>query len=221
MCGVILVLFEFMITYIADLITMFGYLGIIFAMTLESACMPVPSEIVMPLGGFAAQRGDLNFWLVGLAGSIGCLVGSVLSYAVGYYGGRPLLDKYGKYIFITKHEMDIAHQWFDKYGAATVFVARLLPIVRTFISLPAGVARMDFKKMAVYSFIGSVPWCYALAYSGVILGENWTLIEDYWIYFDILAVLLVIGFIAYLGYKIFRKKGFNEPPVENSPVNNH
>ncbi len=199
-----MVLFEFLSKYIVDLIATFGYPGIVFLMTLESACMPVPSEIVMPFAGFAVVRGTLGFFEVGLAGSIGCLIGSVLSYAVGYYGGRPLLEKYGRYILITRHEIDMAHGWFDRYGVLVVFVARLLPIVRTFVSLPAGIARMDFKSFALFSFIGSLPWCYALAYAGVVLGENWELLENYWIYFDILTVVGVVAFIVYVWYKVTR-----------------
>jgi membrane protein DedA with SNARE-associated domain len=201
-----LVLFELVSTYITDFISAIGYTGIFILMTLESACMPVPSEIVMPFSGFAVQRGELNLFLVGLAGSMGCLAGSVLSYIVGYYGGRPILEKYGKYVLIKEHEIRMADRWFQRYGDKVVFIARLLPIVRTFISLPAGVARMDFKKFSVYSFIGSVPWCFALAYAGVVLGESWTLLEDYWLYFDIATLLGVAVVLAYLGYKVFAKK---------------
>ncbi|MCD1295724.1 alkaline phosphatase [Methanocella sp. CWC-04] len=201
-----MVLFEFLSLYITDIITQIGYLGIVFLMTLESACMPVPSEIVMPFGGFAAQRGDLDFFLVGLAGSVGCLIGSVLSYAVGYYGGRPILEKYGKYVLISSDKMVIADRWFERYGGKAVFIARLLPVIRTFISLPAGIARMDFKKFSVYSFVGSIPWCYALAYAGILLGENWKRLEDYWIYLDIAIVLGVVLFVLYAGYKAFYKK---------------
>ncbi len=144
-----MVLFEFLTGYITDLISTMGYPGIVLLMTLESACMPMPSEIVMPFAGFAVQQGRLEFFATGLAGAVGCLVGSVLSYVVGFYGGRPLLEKYGRFILITPHEMDLAHRWFEKYGVETVFIARLLPIVRTFVSLPAGIARMDFKKFAI------------------------------------------------------------------------
>jgi membrane protein DedA with SNARE-associated domain len=199
-----LVLFEFLSDFITNLIGTFGYPGIIFLMTLESACMPVPSEIVMPFAGFAVQQGRLEFIATGMVGALGCLIGSVLSYTVGYYGGRPLLEKYGRYILISRHEIDLAHQWFERYGVITVFIARLLPIVRTFVSLPAGIARMDFKKFAIYSFVGSIPWCYALAYAGVLLGENWDALEDYWIYFDILTIIGIIAFFVYVGYKVTR-----------------
>jgi membrane protein DedA with SNARE-associated domain len=201
-----LVLFEFFSGYITNFIASVGYVGIFLLMTIESACTPLPSEIVMPFGGFAAQRGDLNFILVVLAGTFGCLAGSLISYGVGYYGGRPLLQKYGRIVMIKKHDIDLADRWFNKYGNKAVFVARLLPIVRAFISLPAGIARMDIKKFAVYSFLGSLPWCFVLAYVGVILGNNWDLLENYWIYFDVATVLGIVAVIAYAGYKIFIKK---------------
>lgn len=172
-------------------------------MTLESACMPVPSEIVMPFSGFAAQRGDLDFIMVGLVGSLGCLAGSILSFVIGQRIVRPMLDKYGEVVLIKKHELEMAESWFGKYGVKIVFVARLLPIVRTFISLPAGIIGMDFKKFSFYSFVGSVPWCFALAYAGVILGDNWSLLENYWIYLDILTVLGIIVVAVYVGYHAF------------------
>ena len=201
-----MVLFEFLSTYIVNIIASIGYAGIFLLMTVESACTPLPSEIVMPFGGFAAQRGDLNFILVVLAGTLGCLAGSLIAYSVGYYGGRPLLKKYGRYVFIKDHDIDLADRWFNKYGSKAVFVARLLPIVRAFISLPAGIARMDIKRFTAYSFLGSLPWCFALAYVGVLLGDNWGTLEHYWIYLDIATVLGIATFIAYLGYKIFIKK---------------
>jgi len=197
-----LVLFEFLSSYITDLICTFGYPGIVFLMTLESACLPVPSEIVLPFSGFAVQQGRLDFWAVGLAGSVGCLIGSVLSYAVGYYGGRPLLERYGRFILITRHEIDLAHRWFERHGPATVFIARLLPIVRTFVSLPAGIVRMDFKTFVVYSFVGSLPWCFALTYAGLWLKDQWGVLEQYWVYFDVLTVLGIIAFFLYVGYKL-------------------
>jgi len=132
-----LALFEFLSTYITDFISSIGYPGIFILMTLESACMPVPSEIVMPFSGFAAQRGDLDFVLVGLAGSLGCLAGSVLSFVIGQRIVRPMLDRYGEVVLIKKSQMELAEKWFGKYGAKVVLVSRVLPIIRTFISLPA------------------------------------------------------------------------------------
>lgn len=198
-----MVLFEFLSTYITDFISSIGYLGIFILMTLESACMPVPSEIVMPFSGFAAQRGNLDFIMVGLVGSLGCLAGSILSFVIGQRIVRPMLDNYGEVVLIKKHDLEMAESWFGKYGVKVVFVARLLPIVRTFISLPAGIIGMDFKKFSFYSFVGSVPWCFALAYAGVILGDNWSLLEEYWIYLDILTVLGIIVVAVYVTYHAF------------------
>ncbi len=178
-------------------------MGIFILMTLESACMPVPSEIVMPFSGFAAQRGDLDFWMVGLVGSLGCLAGSMLSFVIGQRIVRPMLDKYGDVVLIKKSQLELAEKWFGQYGAKVVLVSRILPIIRTFISLPAGIIGMDFKKFSFYSFIGSVPWCFALAYAGVILGDNWGLLEHYWIYLDILTVLGIVVVAVYVGYHAF------------------
>jgi len=208
-----LVLFEFLTTYIVNIIASIGYVGIFLLMAIESACTPLPSEIVMPFSGFAAQRGELNFFMVVLAGSLGCLAGSMIAYTVGYYGGRPFLEKYGKYVFIKKHDIDLATRWFDRYGGKAVFLARLLPIVRAFISLPAGIARMDVKRFALYSFVGSVPWCLALAYVGVLLGDNWEKLESYWVYFDVLTVIGIITVVVYFAYKIFIKKDKVESTV--------
>ena len=208
-----MVLFEFLTTYIVNIIASIGYVGIFLLMAIESACTPLPSEIVMPFSGFAAQRGELNFFMVVLAGSLGCLAGSMIAYTVGYYGGRPFLEKYGKYVFIKKHDIDLATRWFDRYGGKAVFLARLLPIVRAFISLPAGIARMDVKRFALYSFVGSVPWCLALAYVGVLLGDNWEKLESYWVYFDVLTVIGIITVVVYFAYKIFIKKDKVESTV--------
>lgn len=207
-------IFEFLTIYIANIIGYIGYAGIFLLMALESLCLPVPSEIVMTFGGFAAQKGDLNFWLVGLAGSLGCLAGSVFAYVIGYYGGRPLLEKYGKYVLIKKHDIDRAEEWFKKFGNSAVFITRLLPVVRTFISLPAGIARMDFKKFAIYSFVGSLPWCYALAYAGILLGKNWAQLEQYWTYIDLLVILGIVSLAIYVFYDRFMKRRLNTGSID-------
>lgn len=198
-----MVLFEFISNYIVNFIAGVGYWGIFILMAVESACTPMPSEIVMLFGGFAVQQGKLNFWLVVLAGAFGSLAGSLVAYAVGFYGGRPLLEKYGRYVMITRDEIDRADRWFARYGAEATFIARLLPLVRAVISLPAGIARMDLKKFIVYAFLGSIPYCLALTYMGVIMGDNWTTIENYWTYVDILMVVGIVAVIAYIGYKLF------------------
>lgn len=201
-----MVLFELISGYVTGFISWIGYAGIFLLMAAESACIPIASEITLPFSGFAVQQGNLNFWLVVLAGTFGCLAGSLISYYVGFYGGRPILERYGKYILIQKHDLDRADMWFAKYGNNAVFFSRMLPIVRTFISLPAGIARLEIKRFVLYSFIGSLPWCIALTYAGVILGNNWGLLDHYGLYVDIIIIIGIMAFIAYAAYVMFIKK---------------
>jgi membrane protein DedA with SNARE-associated domain len=169
--------------FITDTIATYGYLAIFLLMVLESACIPIPSEVTMVFGGalvsasFLAPDQQLNLIAVTLAGTFGNLVGSWLAYWAGLAGGRPLMDRFGRYLLIRPHEIDRAHDWFQRYGSPTVFFGRLLPVVRTFISLPAGVARMGFWRFSVYTLLGCLPWCFALAYIGYLLGEQWETIE--------------------------------------------
>ena len=155
-----------------------GYLAIFVAMVLESACIPIPSEITMPFGGLLAASGDLNLWLVGLVGAVANLVGSWIAYAVGVTGGRAVVLRYGRYLRIRPHDLDRAEAWFGRYGDRAVFWSRLLPVVRTFISLPAGAARMELVRFSIYSFLGSLPWSLGLAYGGYALGRNWQKLAD-------------------------------------------
>jgi membrane protein DedA with SNARE-associated domain len=143
-----------------------GWLGVVLMMAIESACIPLPSEVIMPLSGQYLVHGWGDVFLAGLAGAVGCTIGSALAYWVGALGGRPLIEKYGKYILLNHHHLDVADRWFSKYGEATAFFSRLLPIIRTFISFPAGVARMNFPKFLIYTFLGSFPWSFALAWAG-------------------------------------------------------
>jgi membrane protein DedA with SNARE-associated domain len=183
-----------------------GYFGIASLMAIESACIPVPSEIIMPFAGFLTISGKLSLLLVIIWGAFGNLFGSIIAYVVGVYGGRPFIDKYGKYVLIGKDELDKSQRFFNKYGSISVFFSRLLPMVRTFISLPAGIARMPFAKFCVYTFIGSFFWSGFLVYVGVFLGENWQSIEVYFRKFDwLVAVLLVVGIVYFL-YKKFKNK---------------
>lgn len=169
-------------------------------MALESACIPVPSEIIMPFSGFLVAEGKFLMWQVVLWGTLGNLVGSAIAYFIGYYGGRPLVEKYGKYIFVSRRDLILADKWFLKYGQSAVFFGRLLPAIRTFISLPAGIAHMDFKKFCFYTFVGSLIWAYALAYAGVVMGENWQRLKVYFEKFDyIIIALVIIGAIWWIG----------------------
>lgn len=188
--------------WIINFISSLNYLGILLLMALESACIPIPSEVIMPFSGYLAWLGKLDILFVAIAGALGCLLGSIVAYFVGLKGGRPFIDKYGKYLLISKHKMDSADKWFKKYGDKAVFISRLLPVVRTFISLPAGIARMDFKKFTAYSFLGSLPWCFLLAYVGFSLGSAWTGIISF---FNQLDIVIVISAAALLLWSIFKK----------------
>jgi membrane protein DedA with SNARE-associated domain len=159
--------------FVVATISTLGYLGVVGLMALESACVPIPSEVIMPFAGYLASTGRFNILLVAVAGAVGCNLGSTIAYAVGAYGGRPFVEKWGRYLLIGHSELDRVDRFFVKYGALAVFVGRLLPVIRTFISLPAGIARMPVWKFQLYSFAGSLPWCLALAYIGVVLGEAW------------------------------------------------
>ncbi|MBI5745394.1 MAG: DedA family protein [Nitrospirae bacterium] len=179
-------------------ISSFGYAGIIVMMAIESASIPLPSEIIMPFAGYLAGRGDFNLVLVALSGAFGCLVGSMAAYMAGKYGGRPWIERYGRYLLISRRDLERAEGWFSRYGELIIFFSRLLPVVRTFISLPAGVARMNVLRFAVYTFLGSIPWCFGLAYIGAVLGENWHMLEGYFHKFDILIGMGILGTIIYI-----------------------
>ena len=164
---------ELLSVFIVATISRLGYAGIVLLMAIESACIPLPSEIIMPFSGYLVSKGQFNLWAVGVAGAFGCVVGSLVAYWVGMYGGRPLIEKYGRYLLISRHDVDLADRWFDRFGEVIVFASRLLPVIRTFIAFPAGVARMSLKKFVIYTFAGSLPWCIGLAYVGQKLGEHW------------------------------------------------
>ena len=164
---------EIISALIVSTISTLGYSGVVLLMAIESACIPLPSEIIMPFSGYLVSKGEMNLWLVGVAGAVGCVVGSMIAYWVGMYGGRPVIEKYGRYILISHHDLDLADRWFARYGEIIVFVSRLLPAIRTFIAFPAGVARMNIARFIIYTFAGSLPWCIGLAYVGQKLGEQW------------------------------------------------
>lgn len=150
-----------------------GYGGIVLLMAIESACIPLPSEIIMPFSGYLVYAGRFDLVLVATAGALGCNVGSTIAYMAGYYGGRPFVERWGRYVLMSRRDLDRVHWFFERFGSITVFFARLLPVVRTFIALPAGMAGMSQVKFQIYTFLGSWPWCFALAYVGAKLGERW------------------------------------------------
>src|SRR5918912_555587 len=188
---------EILSAFIVATISALGYAGVVLLMAIESACVPLPSEIIMPFSGYLVYAGRFNLWAVGVAGAFGCVVGSLVAYWVGLKGGRPLIERYGKYVLISRRDLDLADRWFGRYGEAIVFFSRLLPVVRTFIAFPAGVARMNLTRFVIYTFLGSLPWCVALAYVGQILGEQWDKTEALktWFHrFDF--VIGIIGLLA-------------------------
>ncbi len=184
-----------------------GYLGVMFAMAIESAMIPLPSELILPFAGFLVSDPSKiepitgqpwSFWIVVVVATLGNTIGSLIAYAIGAYGGRPFLQRYGKYLLIREHELEIADEFFARWGAQTAFFSRLLPIVRTFISFPAGVARMDLRKFVVYSTAGAFLWSTALVWAGVQLGENWEEIRRVLQPFDLLIAVGVAGLVVVL-----------------------
>ncbi|MEP6636588.1 MAG: DedA family protein [Acidobacteriota bacterium] len=189
---------------IVAVISALGYFGVLLLMAIESACIPLPSEIIMPFAGYLVSTGQMNFWLVGLAGAVGCVVGSLVAYWAGMYGGRPFVEKYGRYLLLSRHDLDIADRLFAKYGEVIVFTARLLPAIRTFIAFPAGVARMNLSRFVFYTFAGSLPWCLGLAYVGQKLGEKWNQDETLKTWFHRFDFLIGIAVLLLAGWWVWR-----------------
>lgn len=192
--------------WIMSVISTMGYGGIVLLMAIESACIPLPSEIIMPFAGYLVYKHDMVLWGVALAGAIGCVLGSIPAYYVGLLGGRPLADKYGKYVLISKKDLNMADRWFAHHGEITIFIARLLPAVRTFIAFPAGVARMNMPKFIIYTFIGSFIWCWLLALAGMKFGEHWTELKVYFHQFHYVIIVAGIVFLAWYIRRHFRNE---------------
>lgn len=159
--------------FIVSVISASGYLGIALMMAIESACIPLPSEVIMPFSGYLVSTGRFDLLLVATAGAIGCNIGSVIAYEVGKRGGRPAIERWGRYVLLGPGELDAADRFFARFGSAAVLIGRLLPVIRSFIAFPAGIARMPLGKFHLYTFIGSWPWCFALAWVGMKLGAAW------------------------------------------------
>jgi membrane protein DedA with SNARE-associated domain len=198
--------------FLQALYTTAGWFGVVVMMAIESACIPLPSEIIMPLSGQYLVK-DPGNWMglleAGFFGALGCTIGSAIAYWVGALGGRPLIEKYGKYVLIRKHHLDVADRWFARWGEPTAFFSRLVPIVRTFISFPAGVARMNFPKFLIYTFLGSFPWSLALAWAGA----QWKPrdVREWLRPFDIPIALVILLFVAWFVYRSWRSRGQDEP----------
>lgn len=183
-----------------------GYWGILLGMILESACIPIPSEVIMPFGGYLVLTGHLNILGVILIGTLGNILGSLIAYAIGYWGGKRFINRFGKYVFLSKRHLDSAEKWFDKRGEITVFVSRILPAIRTFISLPAGIARMNLVKFLTYTAIGSLIWSVILTYVGYALGKNWKNIQNILHPITYLVVVIVLVILVFLIVKVIKSK---------------
>lgn len=189
-----------------NLIHTFGLMGIFIGMVLESACIPLPSEVIMLTGGYFAEQGTFSFWAVVAAGIMGNVIGSIIIFGIGASGARHLLDRYGKYILLNKKHLEQAEKWFAKYGEWAAFIGRNLPFIRTFISLPAGISRMNFLKFCLYTFLGCIPWNIALTYLGFKMGQNWQVVETFIRPVTYLICALIVIFIVRFIIKTVRDK---------------
>ena len=191
--------------FIAATYNLLQWPGVVILMAVESACIPFPSELIMPLAGWMLineKALPVSYVLVaGAYGGLGNTIGSIIAYVVGMWAGRPLLNKYGRYILISQHDLALADRWFSRSGSWTVFVSRLLPIIRTYISLPAGIARMNIIKFIIYTFVGSFIWSAGLAYGGYLMGEHWEQLRDAMRPFDPVFIAIIIALIALYIYR--------------------
>jgi len=193
-----------LVEFARDLYDAIGWPGVVFLMAIESACIPFPSEIIMPLAGWFLVKdkghGPEYLLIAGFYGALGNTIGSLIAYYVGLWGGRPLLLKYGKYVLITPKDVEWADRWFQKYGEITVFATRMMPVIRTFISVPAGVARMNIWRFITFTFVGAYFWSIALAWAGYLLGEHWEDITEYFRPFTIPIVIVCVIAVVYFFY---------------------
>ena len=209
---------EILSAFIVATISTLGYGGVVLLMAVESACIPLPSEIIMPFSGYLVYKGQFNLWWVGVAGAFGCVVGSWVAYYAGLYGGRPFIEKYGRYVLLSRHDLDLADRWFARYGEIIVFASRLLPVVRTFIAFPAGIARMNMTRFTVYTFLGSLPWCLGLAYVGQVLGEQWDKNETLKTWFHRFDFLIGAVILAAAAWWVWRHVKHSRPEHGATPA---
>jgi membrane protein DedA with SNARE-associated domain len=179
-----------------------GYASVALLMAIQSACIPIPSEVIMPFAGFVLAHNQLELALLATVASLASNIGSIPAYWVGAWGGRPMVERFGGYVLLSRHDLDRVDYFFNKYGSITVLIGRMLPIVRTFIALPAGVAKMNQVRFHIYTFIGSWPWCYALAYVGMKLGATWNSNPEFKAFFNkfhlAVEVVLVAGIVWFV-----------------------
>lgn len=205
------------VNFAVDVVEAMGLPGVFILMVLESACIPIPSEATMLFAGFNVAEGEYSLLAATLVASFANLVGSWIAYGVGYFGRVDLIEKHGKKILIQQHHLEIADRWFEKHGDATVFFTRMLPIVRTFISLPAGVSKMPFIRFSVFTFLGCLPWMFGLTFIGKQVGENWEDWKDKLHYIDYAVAAIIVMAAVYFGVKWWRGRGGDPAPGEPAP----
>jgi membrane protein DedA with SNARE-associated domain len=195
------------ITYlIIQTISTLGYGGVFFLMALQTVAIPIPSEVILPFAGFLAYQGRFNIFIIALVGALGSCLGSSLAYYIGYKGGRPLVEKYGKYILISQTDLNITEKFFSKFGSWAIFLGQLLPVIRSFIAFAAGMAKAEFKKFILYTFLGSFLWSLGLAYIGLRLGENWQSLRDKLHNFDTAIVILLLFGVVWWVWRHLRQR---------------
>ncbi len=199
-------MFESLVGLFTNIISTAGYAGVFFLMVLESMVAPVPSEAVMPFAGVLWFLGEMSFWPIVIFSTLGSIVGSLISYYAGLYGGRPLLQKYGKYVLLSEHDLTLTERFFEKYGDKTIFVSRFIPVVRHLISIPAGTGKMNVFKFILYTVLGAGMWNAFLIYAGYYLGNNWTEIRKY---SEVIDIVLVAAIIALLGFYFYKRHNAN------------
>jgi membrane protein DedA with SNARE-associated domain len=205
---------QFVLPFIDSLYGRFGYVGVVIAMAIESAAIPIPSELILPFAGWSVSRGVIEpltgsqwtYWGAVIAGVVGNTAGSLVSYAVGAFGGRPLLERYGRYVLISPHDLETADRWFTRWGDLTVLFSRMLPIVRTFISVPAGIARMPLWRFLLFSIVGAVPWVMLLVWAGMVLGANWQDLKHQLRGLDYVVIGLIILGVALFVWRHLRSR---------------
>ena len=199
----------FLAFYITAVIRWGGYWGIVILMAIESACIPLPSEIIMPFGGYLVSTGELNLYWVATAGAFGCNVGSIPAYELGKRGGRAAILRWGKYVLLDTYDLDLAERFFARFGSLAVLIARMLPIVRSFIAFPAGIARMPLARFHIYTFVGSWPFCFGLAWIGMVLGEAWDRdprVKAWFHRFDAVIVAVGVAFVAWFLWTRWKRR---------------
>lgn len=187
--------------WVIAFISRWSYPAVVVCMTIESACIPLPSEIIMPFSGYLVSLGRFSLLGITLAGAFGNLIGGGITYWLGVWGGRPLFERYGRYVLISRKDLDRADRWFDRFGEWSILLTRNLPIIRTFISLPVGIAKMNWAKFALFTFLGSLPWCFALGFIGKTLGEHWEGLRTYFRKADLAIAAILIVVIAFWVYR--------------------